>query len=302
MAIANRIYPEHLGEAFCDSYEAFYKERGNYAKGTGENLAIKLGLNATYGNSNSKYSPFYDPKYTMSITINGQLSLCMLMERLIAVCGVQLIQANTDGFTVKVKKDMIERMKEHVSRWEKVTGLTMESANYSKMFVADVNNYFAIYTNGKVKMKGRYEYQPQLSMDLTHAHKNHSSLVVQMAVEHELMGRGSASEFIHKHDNIYDFMLRTKVDRTSRLILVNGENVEEQQRICRYYASLNGGKLIKVMPALSSDSEERMIGIDASYNIKTCNNIDNFENDIDMQYYIDEADKLLEPFKEYLYN
>ena len=49
MAIANRVYPEHLGESFCDSYEAFYKERGNYAKGTGENLAIKLGLNATYG-------------------------------------------------------------------------------------------------------------------------------------------------------------------------------------------------------------------------------------------------------------
>lgn len=49
MAISNRIYPEHLSEKFCDSYEDFYKERGNYAKGTGENLAIKLGLNATYG-------------------------------------------------------------------------------------------------------------------------------------------------------------------------------------------------------------------------------------------------------------
>ena len=49
MAISNRIYPEHLSEQFCDSYEDFYKERGNYAKGTGENLAIKLGLNATYG-------------------------------------------------------------------------------------------------------------------------------------------------------------------------------------------------------------------------------------------------------------
>lgn len=49
MAISNRIYPEHLNESFCDSYKSFYDERGNYAKGTGENLAIKLGLNATYG-------------------------------------------------------------------------------------------------------------------------------------------------------------------------------------------------------------------------------------------------------------
>ena len=125
MAIANRIYPEHLGVEFCDSYSDFYIERSNYAKGTGENLAIKLGLNTVYGSSNNEYSAFCDPKYTMSITIGGQLSLCMLMERLLMLCGVKLIQANTDGFTIKIHKSKIETMKEHVKRWEKVTGLNI---------------------------------------------------------------------------------------------------------------------------------------------------------------------------------
>ena len=148
MAIANRIYPEHLGVEFCDSYSDFYIERSNYAKGTGENLAIKLGLNTVYGNSNNEYSAFCDPKYTMSITIGGQLSLCMLMERLLMLCGVKVIQCNTDGFTIKIHKSKIETMKEHVKRWEKVTGLIMEDSHYTAMYVADVNSYIAIVKEG----------------------------------------------------------------------------------------------------------------------------------------------------------
>lgn len=148
MAIANRIYPEHLGVEFCDSYSDFYIERSNYAKGTGENLAIKLGLNTVYGSSNNEYSAFCDPKYTMSITIGGQLSLCMLMERLLMLCGVKVIQCNTDGFTIKIHKSKIETMKEHVKRWEKVTGLVMEDSHYTAMYVADVNSYIAIVKEG----------------------------------------------------------------------------------------------------------------------------------------------------------
>ena len=49
IAIANNVYPEHLNRSFCKSYEDFYNERKKFAKGTSENLAIKLGLNATYG-------------------------------------------------------------------------------------------------------------------------------------------------------------------------------------------------------------------------------------------------------------
>ena len=222
MAISNRIYPEHLSERFCDSYEDFYKERGNYAKGTGENLAIKLGLNATYGNSNNQYSPFYDPKYTMSITIGGQLSLCMLVERLIEVCSIRVVQINTDGVTFKIPKSKLDEMKIHVERWEKVTGLAMEDAYYSSMHIRDVNNYLAIYTNGKVKYKGAYEFLPFINQELGAMHKNHSATVIQMAVAHEVVDGGDAISFIRNHDNPFDFMLRS-----SRLVLdVDGEDID----------------------------------------------------------------------------
>lgn len=297
MAIANRVYPEHLNESFCDSYEAFYNERGNYAKGTGENLAIKLGLNATYGNSNNQHSPFYDPKYTMSITIGGQLSLCMLVEKLIDDCCVKMIQANTDGITFKCSNDNLDLMRNIVSRWEKVTGLTMEENQYSSMYLRDVNSYIAVYKgSGKLKSKGAYEYK-----DLAW-HKNMSALVVPMAVEYEVMGNGLAKDFILSHKDEYDFMLRAKVPRSSKLVTVDSDGVETlQQNICRYYPSTTDLKLIKLMPDDKSDDGWKRLGIDTDWNIKVCNNMDDFNWDINYDYYINEAEKLLLPLKETIY-
>ena len=295
MAIANRVYPEHLNESFCDSYEDFYKERGNYAKGTGENLAIKLGLNATYGNSNNQFSPFYDPKYTMTITIGGQLSLCMLIEKLIDDCDINLLQVNTDGFTFKVKNDEIDNVRHIIRRWEKVTLLEMEECQYSSMFIRDVNSYIAVYSEtGKLKAKGAYEYK-----DLAW-HKNMSALVIPMAVEHEVMGKGSAKEFILNHKNEFDFMLRAKVPRSSKLITVDDNGVEtQQQNICRYYPCKDGEKLVKLMP--DGNNGWKQLGIDTEWKIKVCNDMDNFQWDIDYDYYIKEVNKLLEPFKEEVY-
>ena len=295
MAIANRVYPEHLNERFCDSYEDFYKERGNYAKGTGENLAIKLGLNATYGNSNNQFSPFYDPKYTMTITIGGQLSLCMLIEKLIDECDIKMIQANTDGITFKCHNDNLETMRDIISRWERVTNLTMEENQYQSMYLRDVNNYIAIYKEGgKLKSKGAYEYK-----DLAW-HKNMSALVIPMAVDYEITGKGCAKDFILNHKNEFDFMLRAKVPRSSKLITVDENGIEtQQQNICRYYPCKDGEKLIKLMP--DSIGGWKQLGIDTEWKIKVCNDMDNFQWDIDYDYYIKEVNKLLEPFKEEVY-
>lgn len=301
MAISNKIYPEHLSEEFCYRYEDLYNERKTIPKSNPVNKMYKDALNIVYGDSNSVYSPFYDPKYTMSITIGGQLSLCMLIERLIDTCSVKLIQANTDGFTIKIHKSKIETMKEHVSRWEKVTGLVMEDSHYTSMYVADVNNYIACYTDGKVKYKGRYEFLPFINQELGAMHKNHSATVIQMAVAHNVVDGGDAISFIMNHDNPFDFMLRAKVPRSSRLVLViNGEDIL-QQNICRYYPSMSGGGLVKIMPPLEEDGDERRLSVESGQLVSTCNNINDFKWDIDYEYYIKEANKLLEPFSKEIY-
>lgn len=296
MAISNRIYPEHLNDSFCDSYEQFYNERKKIPKSNPANKMYKDGLNIVYGQSNNGFSEFYDPKYTMSITIGGQLSLCMLIERMIDVFNIGIIQINTDGYTFTIKDSDIDEMRNHVARWEKVTGLQMEEARYKSMYVRDVNNYTAIGTDGKLKQKGAYEYKPQLSMDLTHMHKNHSALIVQMAAENWILNGGDCSEFIRNHKEPLDFMLRTKVPRSSKLVLdVNGLDIE-QQNICRYYVSTDGGYLVKIMPPLVEGGEDRRLSIESGLKVKTCNNINDFYWDVDYDYYIDQANKLLELF------
>ena len=55
--ISHRIYPEHLGEVFCDIYADVKNERMQYAKGTPENAVMKLALNGAYGETNNVHSP-----------------------------------------------------------------------------------------------------------------------------------------------------------------------------------------------------------------------------------------------------
>lgn len=144
MAIANRVYPLHLGTTFCDVYKDLYVERKKYDKKSAANKALKLALNGTYGDSNNEYSPLYDPAYTMTITIGGQLSLCMLMGALIDHVGAEIIMCNTDGFEYIVDVEKIDKANSIVRRWEKVTGLEMEGDFYDSMFIRDVNSYVAI--------------------------------------------------------------------------------------------------------------------------------------------------------------
>ena len=334
LAIANRVYPEHLGEMFCDIYKDVYDQRVMYKK-QGENTIqqmLKLALNGVYGDSNNQFSPFYDPQYTMTITIGGQLSLCMLAEQLLKIEGLSMVQINTDGLTVRVPRKNKHLIDRDVKLWEDLTGLEMEEAIYSRMFIRDVNNYIAEYESGKLKRKGAYEY------DGLGWHQNHSSLVIAKAAEHELVYGGDVETFVRTHQDKWDFMLRTKVPRSSRLVLVDCDgNETSQQNICRYYVSNAGGKLIKIMPPLANGdklqvtlmnplteetmdcikkpdfdkaerkgftekvgetiipAEERRIGIDTDWNIKTCNDIKSFAWDINYDYYISEAKKLVDP-------
>ena len=47
------------------------------------------------------------------------------------------------------------------------------------------------------------------------------------------------------------------------------------------------------MPPLDSKTDFRRIGIDVEWNVAVCNNIDDFKWDVDYNYYIEEAKKLV---------
>jgi len=285
LAIVNRFYPEHLGETFCDIYQHLYEQRTKHKKGTAENAMLKLALNGVYGDSNNPFSVFFDPLFTMKITLNGQLLLCMLAERLMEIDRLHLVQVNTDGLTVRVPRENMQRVEKVKQWWQDFTGLQLEQAIYKSMMIRDVNNYIAVYEDGRVKRKGAYEY------DLDW-HQNHGALVVAKAAEKVLVEGAPIRETVENWPDRMDFMLRTKVPRSSHLSIEHEGELTKIQNISRYYIAERGGHLFKWMPPLKGKTEWRKIGIESGWGVQVCNDIKDATAPIDYEYYINETEKL----------
>ena len=316
IAIKNNFYPAHLGVNFCEIYKSVYEERQTYPKGSPKNLMLKEALNSVYGNSNQEYSPFYDPQYTMAITINGQLLLCMLAE---ALLSVEILQLNTDGITIRYPKHLDEWVNQVIKWWENLTKLTLESNEYKQMFIRDSNGYIAQYMDGKIKRKSAYEYEKEWNQDM-------SALIVPKAVEQHLINGVNIREYIENHQDIYDFMLREKVPKNFKLICGG----KQLPNTLRYYVSHEGDILEKVMPPKGpmgaykrknglADSfynhilkqvgsnwderihtksktryETRVTSLVSGWTIQPCNDMRGKTfNDLNHEYYIQEAEKLI---------
>jgi len=288
LAIKNGFFPAHLGKEFCAIYAKLFEQRKGYPKSSPESAMLKLALNGVYGDSNNQFSVFYDPLYTMTITLNGQLLLCMLAEALMQIDGLRLLQVNTDGLTVsipRVNKDMLDAAR---MVWENATKLQLEESTYKRMSIRDVNNYLAEYDNGKVKRKGAYEYDQDWS-------QNHGALVIAKVAEKVLIEGAPIRKTVESWPDVMDFMLRTKVPRSSHLAIeYPGQEPQKLQNITRYYIAKNGGHLFKWMPPLAKKPNDwRKIGVEAGWGVQPCNDIrDAGKLPIEFDYYIREVEKL----------
>lgn len=291
LAIAQKFYPRHLGNLFCTIYKSILDERGKFKPGTLENMIYKLALNGVFGNSNNRYSPFYDPQFTLSITLNGQLLMCVLAEKLMAIKEIEMIQVNTDGLTFRSPRTHHDQITQITQAWEHLTQLTLEQSNYSKLYIRDVNNYLAVYDNNRIKRKGAYEYEREW-------HQNHSALVIPKAVEAYLLQDIPISDFIKNHQDIYDFMLRAKANRNMQLILDKTGINTPLDNIVRYYVtnSDQGGTLKKIMPPLAGSTDERIREIESNWRVIVCNDMSKATSPIDYNYYIEKAEALALPF------
>lgn len=319
--IGNRFYPEHLTEIFCDVYADLLEQRKSFPKGTPENAMLKLALNGVYGDSGNQYGVFLDPRYMMQVTINGQLSLAMLSEKLIDLCEADMVQANTDGITVRIPRDKLDKYFEICDWWQKLTKLELEFVEYDGMWIRDVNSYvskaFAEWKLkdgamvrkplSKIKRVGAYQYHtPDMHMKLNDDgtveevkgfpaergwHQDLGGLIVPKAAEAVMLRGESLETFIRSHRDPFDFMLRVKVPRSSRLM--HGDS--QVQNISRYYVAKRGARLTKVMPPTPrKPDKERNISIEAGHDVALCNVASDFDwSNLNYDYYIAEARKLL---------
>lgn len=330
VAQANGFAPEHLGKDFVTAYRQLSADRKQYPKGSAMNLVLKLANNGVFGNSNNTYSPFYDPKFTFSITVNGQLQLLQLAEVLSMIPGLKIIQANTDGVTALVPRAVEQFFDLWCNDWEANTGLKLEHVPYKKMWIRDVNNYMAIGMDGTIKRKGAYWYpikdEDYQGSSGSNWNKDFSNLSAQKGVEAVHVYGCTAEQVVKLIDNPFDFMLRYKTPGGAKLYVGD----REQLKTVRYYVSTKGeamkkiatpkgelgtwkrrngitdgefNRILKEIPAgawderIHTKNKSKYAAVTTSVEsgrlVKVCNRASDFDwRDVDWSYYVSEIEKL----------
>lgn len=240
LGIVNRLFPAHLSEVFCDIMSELKSQREQYEKGTSQNAMLKLSLTGSWGSTNDSWSPFYDKRYAMQITINGQLLLCMLAEMIMLIPDTMILQMNTDGLTIKIPRTLEPMLKSCKKDWEKLTGLILESQYYTDMYLKNVNGYLAVDVLGEIKRKKNYNY-------IKDWHQNHSMLVVPKAAEAHLIRGVDIETFLLNHEDDFDFCLSIRMKKP--WVLRWGDS--QVQGTSRYYISKTGKSLARTGPELT---------------------------------------------------
>jgi hypothetical protein len=309
IACVNNMSPAHLGDEFFQVYKndivdvrLAEKQKPKDQRDMAIIEGFKEAANASYGNSNSEYSWLYDTQYTMQTTINGQLLLSMLVEDLLVnIPESVLLQTNTDGATLQFDKKYIDIYNQICKAWEEKTKLVLEFADYSAMYIWDVNNYISVYTNGATKCKGRFEWEDLENHKYTHLHKNKSHLIVAKTIYNYFVNGIDPEKYLKEHKNIYNFCAGVKIKGEwtfFKSALEKGEHIYEPlQKTLRYYVSNKGCKILKI-----HNIDKREIQVEAGKWLQTIFNTyieKPFEEyDINYDYYLGNIKKeidVLEP-------
>ena len=236
------FYPKHLGPEFLETYVGILRERLE-AKHNGDkvkNETLKLALNGLSGNLQNEHSFCYSPFAVMQIRINGQLLLLMLAEKLTQI-GCRIVQANTDGLFVLLKKDIYQKANSICRDWEQLTNLILEEDRFEGMYQYAINDYIAVKEGYKetknpnlIKTKGMFITKVLLGKGL-------SAKIIPEAVIKYFVDGIPVKETIENCTDIKKFLMSEKTGKQWTVEYMN----EEQQRTNRFYASTNGGYLWK---------------------------------------------------------
>lgn len=207
------LFPKHLGRVFLQVFNSIVERRltakHNASKFKAEGAdkvsrdykktadSLKIVINGTFGKLGSKHSIFYSPDLLIQTTLTGQLALLQLIEML-ELAGISVVSANTDGIVSKCPRRLMQTRDHILAYWQQMTAFKLEGTQYRILASKDVNNYFAVKTNGEVKAKGAYT-KPGLK-------KNFTSPICSQAVEAYLGSATPIEETVQDCDNLQAFL------------------------------------------------------------------------------------------------
>lgn len=276
------LYPAHLGLVFLDVYNSIVEER-LARKRAGDKAAadtLKIVINGTFGKLSNKHSNVYSPNLGIQVTVSGQLTLLLLIERL-EWEGIEVVSANTDGVTIKCPVDLRPRMNEIISQWEKDTRFETEEVEYRALYSRDVNNYIALKVGGGVKLKGAYS-NPWANPK-EHAfelHKNPQTTICIEAVVDYLDTGKSMAETIYNCNDVRKFV---SVRSVTGGAVKNGEYLGKQIRW--YYSTQAPGPIIYAKTGNNVPKSEGACPLMLLP--------DSLPQDVDYDWYLKEAEGIL---------
>lgn len=211
-----------------------------YYKLHGQQLALKLILNTTYGAMKNKYNALYDWHQASSLCYLGQLMLCGLCNKLYNnVDSVHIIQTNTDGILVKCAKKDLDSVKAIVSEWETTTGMPMEYDFLKIFFQRDVNNYIGVKENGRIVLKGKWSNQADEDRPMS----NLNAPIAHKAVLNYYLKNIPIKDTVYAGNDPMDFCFTTKTGKNydATYYYINNEP-RNTNKVNRVVASLDNNK------------------------------------------------------------
>lgn len=265
---------------------------------------LKIVANAgIFGKMGSEKSFLCDKKAMYQVTINGQLFLLMLIEKL-ELAGIHVISANTDGIVTIVPRELEQTADDICHWWEKHLGLELEFTYYTKYVTEGVNSYLTVKRGGSSKFKGRMNPK----MFLEDLSKGYNSPIVAKCVTEYFINGTPVMETLRNAKSILDFCRTQNVNHKYRLEfthVIDGKiRTDVVQRNTRFYISSTGGTLMKVESMGWNERNEEQVkksSLCAGQRVSICNTVDDTdisELNVNYLYYYNEAMAIIEPIEQ----
>lgn len=256
-----------------------------------EREPFKRICNITYGAEGDKFNAMYDPLHRNLVCVFGQVLIIDLLDKVEDL--IELLQSNTDGIFVKLKRTDVPEFQRRVKEWEKRTRLKMSYDEFEGMYAKDVNNYIAVRKDGSYHAKGAYvkELSP-LDYDLP---------IVNEAVKNYFLFGTPVEQTILNCDEFIKFQKIVKL--SSKYQWVEHErftgNTKYSNKAYRVFASNdeNDGRLLKCKVTDKGDKKDKFGNTPDKCFV--CNeDVKGMKipNKLDKQWYIDLAKKRISDF------
>jgi hypothetical protein len=297
LMINEGAYPKHLSKEFLVLFKKLVTQRLD-AKANGDKVvanALKIVINSTYGKLLFEHSWLYDSMAGYKVTLNGQLYLLMLIEKLEQE-GFSVYYANTDGFMTKVPKGRNAEYEKICKMFENYVNIPLEFEKYKKCTIRDVNNFTMTTIDGKIKEKGVFVRDKDVISTFLRPNYtcSYDMPIVSLALYEYFVNNKSIEETIKNHKNIYDFCKAQKIGGqfNAEYHTLDKEKgnlkVTKCQKTNRYYVSTTQGKFYK-------NKDGALHDLCAGYNVEIFNNYVKKDNyNINYNYYISATQKIID--------